>query len=372
MKSSKDRPIRKGWRVYLNRIVITFIKITYSFIKWVFHYLGFEFIYRKFNPSKKSGAFPTGVIWLIGIYVAFFGVASQRYENRVDIIENRANSIFAQLATHVYKKALSRIPTVQNMGCPEKPELFNPLSVFRSLFKEMKYQELMILLKETLEDWKEELNGVKLNNANLQGANLQGANLQGANLQGANLKGAKLFGADLSGANLAATKMALKPNSPFLTLTPGGSYVVYVVDHINSRTYPYIDDHNLYLLLGADLRELKSYGGVSLHGANLNGTNFRKAFLFGANLQEAYLQKADLQEADLTGANLQGANLQGANLKGAKLRGTNLKGAKVYKGDLLCVALDMTNAQLDKKIEAQINQKCPSLLKSKRFEVWVR
>ena len=103
-------------------------------IKWILRYSSAEFIYRKFNPPKDSGALPTGLVWMIGIYVAFFGVASQRYENRVDIIENRTNSIFTQLATDVYEKALSRISTVQRMWCPEKPEILNPLSVIRSLF----------------------------------------------------------------------------------------------------------------------------------------------------------------------------------------------------------------------------------------------
>lgn len=119
---------------YLTKIKAKFIQIATFSSRWIFRYFGFEFIYRKFNPAKSLGALPTGAIWLMGIYVAFFGVASQRYENRIDIIENRANSVFAQLAvTSVQKKALSRISRVQNMPCPEKPDILKPVSVFRSL-----------------------------------------------------------------------------------------------------------------------------------------------------------------------------------------------------------------------------------------------
>ena len=149
MTSSTDNLDRKRWREYLKRVIIQFIKITYSFIKWVFHYSGLEFIYRKFNPPKNPQPLPTGFIWVVGIYVAFFGVASQRYENRIDIIENRANSIFAQLAVpSVQKKAIGRISLVQNMQCPYKPNILNPSSVFISLFKDSKYGEMIELLKE--------------------------------------------------------------------------------------------------------------------------------------------------------------------------------------------------------------------------------
>ncbi len=59
-------------------------------------------------------------LWIIAVYVALFGVASSRYENRVDIIEVRASSIFAQLSSSDYKGALGRIPRVQQMKCPRK------------------------------------------------------------------------------------------------------------------------------------------------------------------------------------------------------------------------------------------------------------
>ena len=141
----------------------------------IYRYSGLKFIYRKFIPVEKS-KLPTGPLWIIGIYVAFFGVASQRYENRIDIIENRANAVFTQLSTSIKKKALGRISTIQNMGCPYKPNILNPFSVFGSLFfPGGKYEEMVVLLKETVEDWKNSLDSVNLDGANLEGAYLEKA-----------------------------------------------------------------------------------------------------------------------------------------------------------------------------------------------------
>ena len=167
---SKYQPVNKAWREYSQKKIIKFLKITFFSIKWLFRYSGLEFIYTKFNPPKNPQTLPTGFIWLIGIYVAFFGVASQRHDNRIDIIENRANSIFAQLAvSSSEKRALSRIPRVQNMPCPYKPNILNPLSVFLSLFRDSKYEEVSAQLKETIEDWKDSLDSVNLSEAILRG-----------------------------------------------------------------------------------------------------------------------------------------------------------------------------------------------------------
>jgi len=321
MTSLKDKPVRKGLREYLESIMIEFVELSFSSIKWIFRYSGLEFIYRKFKPAKNAEPSPTGIIWLIGIYVAFFGVASQRYENRVDKIENRANSIYTQLGTDVYKKALSRISTVQNTWCPEKPKILNPPSVIRSLFEETKYQELVELLKETVEDWKEKLDGVDLYEADLMGAELQEANLREANLTEANLQKASLYGADLTGADLQ----------------------------------------------GAKLRE------ANLPQANLLQAKLFQAKLQEANLWEANLQGADLQWADLAGANLQNANLRETNLNQANLQEADLQGADLSRADLrgaegltveqLCNASILFGAKLGQKLEAQINQECPHLLK---------
>ncbi len=282
-------------------------------IKGIFYYSGFEYIYRKAKPVT---GLPTLPLWLIGIYIAFFGIASQRYENRVDIIENRANSIFTQLGTSSRKSALSRIASVQNYPCPVKPMILNPVSVFKSTFtKDVVYPEMVKLLQETIEDWKKELEGVDLFEAHLvwaklRGANLTGADLEGANLEGADLSEANLEGASLKGANLSEAQL-LKTNLKRANLE------------------------------GANLRR------ADLSKADLSGAN-----LDGARLFEVYLSEANLEGASIKSVNLKGADLQGANLRRADLRYSFLTGANLWlaylDGANLLEVFDITIGQLFK------------------------
>ena len=176
-------------------------------VKWVFwDFSGLRFIWSKVSPpevTSKTKPPSTFFLWILGIYVALFGIASQRYENRVDRIENRTNAIFTQLSTDKYKSALGRIARVQTMTCPYRPTLFNPSSVFRSLFgTDYQQAEIVEMLKETLEDWKDALEKVDLTGVNLEGANLKNANLRNTILSCATLEGANLGGAHMEGAIL--------------------------------------------------------------------------------------------------------------------------------------------------------------------------
>lgn len=181
-----------------------------GFIRWIVDFSGLRFIGWKIRPPKKettedqkSRPPATFFLWVFGTYIAFFGIASQRYENRVDVIENRANVIITQLPTQAFKKAISRIPDVQDMWCPEKPDIWQPFTIIRSIFfKYTDYPDIVQLLKETVENWKESLDGVDLAKAKLVEAKLGYANLQGTNLYKANLKGAKLQCVKLQGADL--------------------------------------------------------------------------------------------------------------------------------------------------------------------------
>lgn len=296
-------------------------------IKGIFYYSGFEYIYRKAKPVT---GLPTLPLWLIGIYIAFFGIASQRYENKIDIIENRSNLIFAQLGTDARKSALGRISDVQNYPCPVKPIILNPASVLRSIFtKDTVYTEMVDLLRETIEDWKKELDGVKLRSANLEGADLREANLNSARLQNANLQKAWLLGANLEDANLE----------------------------------------------GADLR------GAKLEGANLKRADLRRADLRGADLRETNLEEAKLMIADLEGADLKMANLQKAKLMMAELNETNFGGANLAGVDLRG-AKNLTVEQLsqlktlfrveyiDPELKIKVEKECPQILRGESWRSW--
>lgn len=191
--------------------------------------------------TAKDGKPPTFFIWFIGIYVALFGLASNRYESRIDIIENRANSIISQLSSaDSRKQALSLIPLVQNLKTYEQPDLFNPVDTILSLGEaDQLYVENVELLKELVVLYKSELQGTDfyyevyedfytrskndvngssliLTNANLFMANfsaneeggntvLTGSDFRKADLGMSNFSNASVTNANFQGASLLET-----------------------------------------------------------------------------------------------------------------------------------------------------------------------
>ena len=90
-----------------------------------------------------------------------YGIASQRYENRVDLIEGRANSILAELSIANKRGVLSRISGVQNLPCPRRPHIWRPQTVIGSLFcADTLYIEVVDRMKQVVEHHKSELSGV--------------------------------------------------------------------------------------------------------------------------------------------------------------------------------------------------------------------
>ena len=178
------------------------IKYYLKSIVWItWDFSGIRFIYRKINPlnnaeeSQNTYKKPsTFFIWFIAtIYVATFGLASQRYEAKLDKIEQKANIVVTQLSATKFEIGSARITSIQSKKCPINPEFLNPSSIISSLFREQTFCESIVKdLKNVIEDWKAYLNKANLNEANLRGANLSRANLNGANLSDANLNEANL------------------------------------------------------------------------------------------------------------------------------------------------------------------------------------
>jgi hypothetical protein len=192
------------------------IKSPFYFIRWIiWDFSTLRFFWEKIRPpiedSKKRRRPSTILLWIVGMivaYVALFVLVSQRYENRLLIIENRANSILTQLSvpeTNIRKNALSRISTVQNMTCPYEPVLFEPVSIYRSVqkFADTRYDDIVESLKQTVESWKDHLGSINLEEADLRNAKLDQAKLSKAILTGSELGGINLVNADLRGAVLS-------------------------------------------------------------------------------------------------------------------------------------------------------------------------
>ena len=150
-----------GYAVIAFAAIITFISYfdnRRKVLKWLlWDFSGLRFIYGKLNPEKDEDLQREGYkrpvtffLWLIGIYIAAFGIASNRYENKIDKIENRINGIYAQISKDIHV-AFQRIDDVQKMTCPRDPKILNPISVIKSFWppENQQYKEGVDQLRAT-------------------------------------------------------------------------------------------------------------------------------------------------------------------------------------------------------------------------------
>jgi len=287
------------WSILLNFICkkLIWYYFIYKFIwlfilKWfLWDFTSIRFIITKswrtirppINPETGKRPPSTFFIWLSGalsVYVALFSIASQRYESRVDVIENRANTVFSQLSIkEIRTETLSRVSYIQNMQCPSKPIMIKPISVFLSLFSEdTDYLNIVELMRDTIVIWKK-----SLENTNLLFADLTNANLEKANLKNTNLKEARLRGANLNNSTLQNAS-----------------------------------------LVNANLQD------ASLESANLQNANLNNANLFEANLRYANLTETVLSNVNLQKAYLENADLKGVDLSETKLEKANFENTKTF------------------------------------------
>ena len=315
---------------------------------YLWQYSGVREICALANPNWKAATEPKPSIltfWIVGVvgamasaYVAVFGLASTRYEARLDQIENRVNGIYALSGSKAWKAALERIPSIQQMTLPEKPKLFDPLSIFNSLviFPESGSANIHKGL-DVLEDLKELIESFNRATQSFENINLRGAQLSGVNLKGARLSEARLSGAHLSKANLGRADLR---GAGFL----GADLREADLRQADLRRVDFRGAHLREAdLLGADLRGAQLSGadlrgahlrradlrGASLLGADLLGARLFGALLLGADLREADLRQADLREANLSRADLRKADLHETDLRGADLSSANLSGLEL-------------------------------------------
>lgn len=316
-----------------------------KFILWLlWDFSGIRWIWEKVSPPAEvpKGTKPpsTFLLWatgLFGLYIAIFGLASQRYENRVDLIETRINGIYAQLATENYKKALSRIPRVQRMRVPAKPVLLEPSTVYRSLFVDKLHKDTVEQMKEIVEDWKSSFEGVDLIGANLENIDLRRANLSNVRFIGANIRNATLSEAILKSAMLWDADLTK-------------AYIVNANLEGANLTYANLEDANLY---GANLRK------AFLYGANFNRTRLEKADLSGADLREPFHEDRDVSEiVALYGFGYLKNNI----VRNISPRHLILLSEYRITIKQLCSSASLWNVKLDEALEAEVNKQCPHLL----------
>jgi len=183
---------------------------------------GLRLIWFKIRPpegefKRRPSSF---LFWVIGLYVAFYGLASQRYMEQLARVEYEFNLSVAQLSTKGRKAALTRLAQIQRKEIPIEPQLFGPNNPVLWLHdtetpKKFVTETAAIIVSEK-NDLKGanlgaiNLSGVSLSRAHMElvkmrGADLRKAYLKGTDLRGADLEGADFRGADLTGADLRAT-----------------------------------------------------------------------------------------------------------------------------------------------------------------------
>lgn len=280
-------------------------KAIYTTLERIAYYCGATYVKRKFLPTERKSV-PTGVLWILGLYVGFFGLVYQRYETRVRDIESQANTILVLVATDARRAAISQIPIVQKLPCPVKPDILNPVATVRSFLGQPQFHhETAEALKRIVETLKEDLEDVHLEEANLEGISLPYANLKKAHLWHANLRSASLVDADLSNARL---------------------------------------------------------GGADMQGACLAGALLKGAGLETIGRQTLSPTPTNLENANLCSANLEGADLYGANLKGAMFEKANLTNVLNLTIWQIAEAATLYEANLDPEIMQQVMTYHPYLL----------
>nr|VFK21826.1 MAG: Pentapeptide repeat-containing protein [Candidatus Kentron sp. LPFa] len=290
---------------------IQFLPTLLSLIKrplwWFYHFSGLRHIWEM-AAARRPNEFhyeksPTLVLWIIGLYVALYGIASTRYEAALDRVENRMGALSSQLSTSdeaAFKRLIEKIPRIQQRETPLEPDLLWPFRghplrayfascekatgyldsfardakdtkdlgkyfILQSLVCERRNPDILDWTKETIEIWSRE------------------PKEEGVAEEGKKKKG-RLAGIDLTRVDLS------------------GAY-----------------------LLEADL------SGAYLREADLSGAYLWKANLSGAYLERATLSRALLLEGDLSGAQLQGADLSRALLLEANLSGANIQNIQNWR-----------------------------------------
>jgi len=284
-----------------------------AFLWFAYDFMGIRLILEKIFPSniKNKKEKPSSfILWLIGIYIALFGIASNRYENSVDIMETQTTGFFTQFSSSdetSKKYLLRRIAYIQNGVTPIKPELFVPYTVIQSFLFSEKNQLIVETMKGVIEDNKLKLKNVILNNSDLNNSDLSEAVLEGATMSMANL-----------------------------------SYVNFKMANLSH---------------------------VNFEGATLLDTDFSGAKLIFAKILKADLSSATFENADLTGASIEKCNISYAtNFKNA-----DISEAKLIELDLslteensltieqLCTAKSLKGCKLNELQYELIKSQCPDL-----------
>ncbi len=123
----------------------TLMAFLISIINFLYVYSSLKWMVSKFTLKSDEVSPPSGVAWLIGLYVACFGLANQNYQS-----ESANAVIFKNLSvSSVFPNSGGVINSISTKECrlvaqdyrtlkkvPVEPKLFQPVTIYQSLFGE--------------------------------------------------------------------------------------------------------------------------------------------------------------------------------------------------------------------------------------------
>lgn len=266
-------------------------------IKLVYRYSGIEFIASKarYYQSPPNEKLPTFTIWVIGIYFAAYGIASQLYESKLDLIENRTNIVIALCGTDNYRSALEQIPSIQNMKTPWEPSIVNPISIIKSLFgKQFVSKDYF----ESCIKTDQQLRRVLITFIDKTKFYKDPQHLKLSNNDRIDLNGLNLSEIDLSPVVIKGGKTSIHRHTVFLGI------------NLQKAMLWFSKLNNVYFL-DSDL-SYTDFAHSDLRNAVFNGSK-----LFNSNFSNAVLSGSKFRGVKLLGTNFRGAIIKGADFSGA-------------------------------------------------------
>ena len=107
-----------------------------SWVKWIIHYSGIAFIAAKLSSNKNEDDHPSFFIWLFTIYVAVYGLASQRYEKDLTRYQNTLNLYGSLVAGDKDEMGLNLLNSLKYEQLTVEPALSSPVSVYKAFIGE--------------------------------------------------------------------------------------------------------------------------------------------------------------------------------------------------------------------------------------------
>lgn len=311
---------------------------------------------------------PTFILWVIGIYTAVFGIASGRYESRLDTIENRVSATITQLANNTARQqSFFMVAQAQSMRIYRKPEFWYFWVTFDSLFstidenplpsqysdkKWLDYYSLSGMPSIESESYKEAVSGKNVcNKKRLNRINYDCIDwsrlYKEHNLEPSSINLLKdIVGAykdsiieELSLGEVLKFERFSRSNRDLLSGCSGlrkneqGKYVWVQDLSSQGELCNKVIEENINVIV-----QRNGLIGIKLRNAHLEGINLRGGDFMGANLRDIHFEGSQLG-----GADFQNAYMRSVYFQGARLMNCNFSGSYLLYADFTDTKLNNTN-----------------------------